>query len=72
LRTTETDFGHLTDVEDLGWGGLAGNVRIENIQGHHLKVFKGRGLSDLAAVIDREYRKSEPMGGSSRGGSQAS
>ena len=72
LRTTETDFGHLTNVEDLGWNGLAGNVRIENIQGHHLKVFKGRGLSDLAAVIDREYRRSEPMGGSSRGDSQAS
>ena len=71
LRTSETDFGHLTDIEDLGWDGLAGNVRVEPIHGHHLNVFKGRGLSDLAAVIDREYRKLDPMDGTSRGDSQA-
>jgi amino acid adenylation domain-containing protein len=50
VRTTETDFGPIADVADLGWGELARHVEVVEIPTAHLEVFRG-GSMDLARVV---------------------
>lgn len=56
VRTTETDFGPVAGLPDLGWGDIARKVEVLQIPTAHLEVFRG-GSMDLArsvrAVVER-------------------
>ncbi|MCP4835748.1 MAG: AMP-binding protein [Phycisphaera sp.] len=56
IRTTETDFGPVAGIPDLGWAEIARQVEILEIPTAHLEVFRG-GSMDLArsvrAVVER-------------------
>lgn len=60
VRTTDTDFGPIADIADLGWGELARSVEVVEIPTSHLEVFRG-GSMDLArmvrAVVERDRHR---------------
>ena len=50
VRTTETDFGPVADLPDLGWSEIARRVDVIEIPTAHLEVFRG-GSMDLARAV---------------------
>ena len=50
VRTTQTDFGPVADIPDLGWSEIARRVDVIEIPTAHLEVFRG-GSMDLARAV---------------------
>jgi thioesterase domain-containing protein/acyl carrier protein len=57
LRTSETKFGDGEKTEDLGWNRIAAKIRIKEIEGRHLDVFRGSTGMDIGMAITEEYNR---------------
>jgi thioesterase domain-containing protein len=57
LRTSETKFGGAEEIEDLGWSRIAAKIRVKQIDGRHLEVFRGSTGMDIALAITEEYNR---------------
>ncbi|MAH67392.1 MAG: hypothetical protein CMJ27_14375 [Phycisphaerae bacterium] len=52
LKTRETDFANFASEGTLGWSTLASDVRITELPGNHLEVFRV-GAIDLGTTVSR-------------------
>ena len=62
LLRTQEEISPQAYEEDLGWSQLVAKLRIENIQGRHLDVFRGAAGMQLGHAIDAEYARTRKIG----------